>query len=81
MRASLHYRVRAYHSGGFSCCRTGVLGMRASVVKVSAFSSVVRGLQSAGSVVVAHRLSCFVACGIFPDQRSNQCTLHCKVDS
>ena len=30
-------------------------------------------LQSAGSVVVAHRLSCSEACGIFPDQGSNPC--------
>ena len=32
---------------------------------------VVCGLQSAGSVVVAHGLSFSVACGIFPDQGSN----------
>ena len=34
-----------------------------------------------GSVVVAHRLSCSVACGIFPDQGSNPCPLHWQVDS
>ena len=45
---------------GFSSC-----GTRASVV-------VARGLQSTGSVVVAHRLSCSAACGIFPDQGSNR---------
>ena len=28
-----------------------------------------------GSVVVAHGLSCSVACGIFPDQGSNPCAL------
>ena len=28
------------------------------------------------SAVVAHGLSCSVACGIFPDQRSNPCPLH-----
>ena len=44
---------------GFSSC-----GTRASVV-------VARGLQSAGSVVVAHGLRCSMACGIFPDQGSN----------
>ena len=39
-------------------------------------------LQSAGSVVVAHGLSCPAAYGIFPDQEgSNQCLLHCKADS
>ena len=53
-------------SGGFSCCGAGALGVRASVV-------VARGLWSAGSVVVAHGLSCSAACGIFPDQGSNPC--------
>ena len=38
-------------------------------------------LQSAGSVVVAHGLSCPVACGIFPDQGSNPCPLHWQADS
>ena len=38
-------------------------------------------LQRKGAGVVVHRLSCSVACGIFPDQGSNQCPLHCKVDS
>ena len=31
--------------------------------------------------VVAHRLSCPVACGIFLDQRSNPCSLHWQADS
>ena len=34
------------------------------------------GLQSTGSVVVVHRLSCSAACGIFPHQGSNPCPLH-----
>ena len=29
------------------------------------------------SVLGVHRLGCSVACGIFPDQRSNLCPLHC----
>ena len=37
------------------------------------------GVQA--SVVVAHGLSCSVACGIFPDQGSNLCPLHWQVDS
>ena len=37
--------------------------------------------RRAGSVVVAHRLSCSVACGIFPDQGSNPCLLHWQADS
>ena len=39
------------------------------------------GLQSAGSAVVAHGLSCSMACGIFPDQGSNPCPLHWQADS
>ena len=48
--------------------------------------SAVGGMQALSlrcvcSVVVAHRLSCFAACGIFPDQGSNPCPLHWKADS
>ena len=39
------------------------------------------GSRRAGSVVVAHRPSCSVACGIFPDQGSNPCPLHWQADS
>ena len=42
---------------------------------------VARRLQTAGSVVVAHGLSCSVACGIFPDQAQNPCPLHWQADS
>ena len=38
-------------------------------------------LQSTGSRVEAHRLSCSVACGIFLGQRSNLCLLHWQADS
>ena len=34
-----------------------------------------------GSVVVVCGLSCSIACGIFTDQGSNRCPLHCKADS
>ena len=34
-----------------------------------------------GSIVVAHRLSCSTAGGIFLDQGSNPCLLHWQVDS
>ena len=40
-----------------------------------------RRLLRAGSVVVAHGLSCSVACGIFLDQGSNLCPLHWQADS
>ena len=39
------------------------------------------GSRHAGSVVVARRLSCSAACGIFPDQGSNPCPLHWQADS
>ena len=34
-----------------------------------------------GSVAMVHRLSCSKACGVFPDQGSNQCLLHWQVYS
>ena len=40
-----------------------------------------RALGAWASVVVAHRLSCSTACGIFPDQGSNPCLLHWQADS
>ena len=39
------------------------------------------GLQSAGSVVVVHGLSCSTARGIFPDWGPNSCPLHWQADS
>ena len=39
------------------------------------------GSRRAGSVVVAHGLSCSAACGIFPDQGSNPCPLHWQAGS
>ena len=39
------------------------------------------GSRRAGSVVVAHGPSCSAACGIFPDQDSNPCSLHWQADS
>ena len=38
-------------------------------------------LYGPGSVVVAHGLSCLMACGIFPNQASSLCSLHWQVDS
>ena len=39
------------------------------------------GSRRAGSAVVAHGPSRSAACGIFPDQGSNQCPLHWQADS
>ena len=44
---------------------------------------IVRGprLQSTGSIVGVHGLSCSATCGIFLNQGSNWCLLHCQADS
>ena len=39
------------------------------------------GSRRAGSVVVAHGPSRCAACGIFPDQGANPCSLHWQADS
>ena len=57
------------------------MGTQASVAVVAGSVVLVLGLWSMGSVVVVHRLSCSITSGIFPDQGSNQCPLHCKSDS
>ena len=63
----------ASQCSGFSC------GARA----VGHVDSVVATcwLQSTGSIVVLHGLSCAKACGIFPEQGSNLYLLHWQVDS
>jgi len=38
-------------------------------------------LPSIGLIVVAHGLSCSMACGIFPGQGLNPCFLHWQADS
>ena len=58
--ASLVAEHRAPGHTGFSSCSTD------SVVAAL-------GLESTASIVLAHGLSCFKACGIFPDQGSNPC--------
>ena len=67
---------RASHCSGFSCCKAPALGHMG-------FSSNTRAQQLwlPGSIAVAHELSCFAACGIFPDQGSNPCLLHGQEDS
>ena len=55
--------------------------MQASVVVVCGLSSCSSWALEQGSVVVAHGLSCAEACGIFPDQGLNLCSLHWQADS
>ena len=65
---------RASHSGGFSRCRARLQDTWSPIAAVP-------GLQSTGSAVVAHRINCSAACGIFPDRGSNPCLLHRQADS
>ena len=62
-------------SGGHSSSRCAGLSLSWPLLLRST------GSRRAGSVVVAHRLSCSAACGIFPDQGSNPCPLHWQADS
>ena len=68
--------VQASHSGDFSHCGAWAPGSQASGAGAPGFSGATPRLQSTGSVVVVHELSCSEACGIFPDQGSNPCLLH-----
>ena len=62
-------------SGGHSSSRCAGLSLSQPLLLRST------GSRRAGSVIVAHRPSCSVACGIFPDQGSNPCLLHWQADS
>ena len=65
--------VWASHCGGFSCCRAQALGH-------VGFSAVAPRLQSTGSIVKAHCLSCSAAYETFPDQGSNPRLLRWQMD-
>ena len=62
--AALPCGAQASRCSALSCFRARALGAWTSVVAAS------------GSAVVAHRVSCFLACGIFLDKRANRCSLH-----
>ena len=62
-------------SGGHSSLRCAGLLLSRPLLLWSTSS------RHAGSVVVAHGLSCSTACGVFPDQGSNPCPLHWQADS
>ena len=62
-------------SGGHSSSRYVGLSLSRPLLLRSTSS------RHAGSVVVAHGLSCSAACGILPDQGSNPCPLHWQADS
>ena len=50
-----------------------LLAVRAPLLSAASLAVGHRLSSTRASVVVALRLSCSVACGIFPDQRSNPC--------
>ena len=62
-------------SGGHSSSRCAGLSLSRPLLLRST------GSRRAGSVVVAHGVSCSTACGIFLDQGSNPCALHWQADS
>ena len=74
-------------SGSYSVAALGLLTVVASLISehglwgIWALAAAIPGLQSTGSIVVAHRLSCSMTCGIFPDQGSIPCLLHLQADS
>ena len=59
----------------------GVQSAWASVVVVHGLGNCDSQALNAGSVVMAHRLCCSMACEVFPGQGSNWCPLHWKSDS
>ena len=66
--------TQASHQGGFFRCRARGSRAWASVAAAPR-------LTNTGSVVAVHRLSCSVACGIFPDQGWNPPVLYWQVNS
>jgi len=78
--AALGFRC---YTRAFSSCREEGLLSRcgAGASYCGGFSCDARPLGAWASVVVAHGLSCPMACGIFPDQGSNPYPLHYKADS
>ena len=69
-------------SGDYSLVAVpGLLIAVASLVEHRLQAHRLQQLQHVGSVVVAHGLSCSMACGILPDQRSNPWLLHWQADS
>ena len=81
----LHYCVEFLQlqgARGHSAAVHRLLTVGASLVaERRLYSMWAQKLQLSGSVLVAHRLSCSAARGIFPEQGSNPCPLHWWLDS
>ena len=67
----------AAHVAFSSCGKLGLLFF--TVYRLLLLQSM--GSRARASIIVAHGPRCLGACGIFPDQRSNPCPLHCQADS
>ena len=74
----------------FSCSKWGLLSScRAWALEYMDFSNCGIWISSCSSQALEHRFNCCgvpglsssTACGIFPDQGSNLCLLHCQADS
>ena len=61
------------------CSPVAIHGLLSAVASLQ--QTMDSGLESTGSVVVTHGLSCSEACGIFPDQGLNLHLLHWQADS
>ena len=64
-----------------SCCSGFSLVAVCGLLTAVTSSVATPGLESTDSIAVAQRVSCSVACGIFPYQGSNPCLLYWQVDS
>ena len=73
--------VQTSHCDGSSVAKRGLQDTRASVAVARGSGVVTPWFLSTGSMVVAHGLSCSMACGISPDQGLNPCLLHWQADS
>ena len=82
---SLYLAVLGLHccAWAFSSCGVWGFSLQWLLLLKSMVSSAPRlqQLWLVGSTVVARKLSCRSACGIFPDQGSNPCPLHWQADS
>ena len=74
--------VWASRCSGFSRCGAPALG-HVGVSSCGTWDQKLRfpGSRAQTQVVVVHGLSCSMACGIFPDQRSNPRLVHWQADS
>ena len=72
---------QASHRGGCSCCRARARACGPQELQHMGSVFAAPRLESTGSTVVAHGLSCNEAYRIFPDQGSNLCLLHWQMDS